>query len=85
LPFNYALEYAVRRVQVNQDGLKLNGTLQRLVYADDVNILGGSVHTVEKNTEVLVFASKETGLDVNADKTKYMVRSRDQNARKITT
>ena len=85
MPFNYALEYAVRRVQVNQDGLKLNGTLQRLVYADDVNILGGSVHTVEKNTEVLVFASKETGLDVNADKTKYMVRSRDQNARKITT
>ena len=85
MPINYALEYAVRRVQVNQDGLKLNGTLQRLVYADDVNILGGSVHTVEKNTEVLVFASKENGLDVNADKTKYMVRSRDQNARKITT
>jgi hypothetical protein len=51
-----------------------------MVYADDVNILGGSVHTIKKNTETLVVASKETGLDVNADKTKYMVMSGDQNA-----
>jgi len=41
-----------------------------LVYADDVNILGGSVCTVEKNTEASVIASKVTGLDGNADKTK---------------
>ena len=47
--FNSALEYAIRRVQVNQDGLKLNGTHQLLAYADDVNIPGGSIHTVKEN------------------------------------
>jgi hypothetical protein len=72
--FNFALECATRRVQVNQDGLKLNTTCQLLVYAD-ANILGGSIHTTKKNAEILVVASKETGLGVNADKTKYMVLS----------
>ena len=80
LVFNFALEYAFRRVQVNQDGLKLNGTHQLLVYADVVNILGGSMHTVKENAEALIAASKEIGLEVNADKTKYMVMSGDQNA-----
>ena len=47
--FNFALKYAIRRVQVNQDGLKLNGTHQFLAYADDANILGGSIHTVKEN------------------------------------
>jgi hypothetical protein len=51
LLFNFALEYAIRRVQVIQDGLKLNGTHQLLVYVDDVNMLGGSKHTIkEKQT-----------------------------------
>jgi len=63
------------RVQVNHDGLKLNGTHQLLVYADDVNILGGSVHTIQKNTEALVVDIKEIGLEVNADTTKYLVMS----------
>jgi len=64
---------------VNQEGLKLNGTHQLLTYADDVNTLGGSVHTVKENA-ALVVVTKETGLEVNADKTKYMIMSRDQNA-----
>jgi hypothetical protein len=70
----------LRGVQANQEGLKLNGTHQLLVYADDVNILGGSVHAIKKNTETLVVSSKDIGLEVNAEKTKYMVMSRNQNA-----
>ena len=58
--------------------MKLNGTRQLLVYADDVNILSGSEYTIKRNAEALVFASKDTGIEVNADKTKYMVMSRDQ-------
>jgi len=58
LLFNFALGHAVRKVQVNQDGLKLNGTHQLLAYADDLNTLGGSVHTIKKNEEALVVASK---------------------------
>jgi len=77
--FNFSLEYAVRRVQVNRDGLKSNGTHQFLCYANDVNILGGSVHTIKKYTEALLVGSKGFGLEMNADKNKYMVMSRDQN------
>ena len=80
LLFNFALEYAIRRVQVNQDGLKLNGTNQLFVYADDVHVLGGSEHTIKENTKALIVTGKEIGLEVNADKTKYKVMSRDQNA-----
>jgi len=78
LLLNFALEYAIRRVQVNLGGLKLNGTHQLLAYANDVNILRGSVYTIKENAEALTVASKNTGLDVNADKTKYMVMSRDK-------
>jgi len=71
---------SIRRVQVNQDGLKLNGTHQLVAYADDVNILGRSIHTLKENAEALVAATRQIGLEVSADKTKYMVMSRDQNA-----
>jgi hypothetical protein len=54
--FQFALEYAIKRVQVNQDALKLNGTHQFLFYVDAVNMLGRSVHAIRKNTEALVAA-----------------------------
>jgi hypothetical protein len=76
LLLNFALEYTIRRVQENQEGLKLNGMHQILVYAD-VNTLCGSIHTMRKNTEALLIASKGIGLEVNAEETTYMVMSRD--------
>jgi len=51
-----------------------------LFYADDVNILGGSVCTIKKNTEALIVTSKENGLEVDDDVTKYKILSRGQNA-----
>jgi hypothetical protein len=61
-------------------GLKLNGTHQLLVYADDVNILGDNIDTFKKSTQTLIDARKEIGLEVNTEKTKYMSLSRHQNA-----
>ena len=49
----------------------------------DVNIMGGGIHTLKENAEALVAATREIGLEVSADKTKYMAASRDQNARRI--
>jgi hypothetical protein len=72
--------YAIRKAQENQVGLELNRTHQLLVYADDVNLLGGSVDTIKKNTQTIIGASKEVGLEVNIEKTKYMLLSRHQNA-----
>ena len=81
--FNFVLVYAFRRVQANQDSLKLNGTHQLLAYSDVINMLGGSIHNLQENAEALVAATRVIGLEVNADKTKYMVVSQDKNAGRI--
>ena len=53
---NFGLEYAIRKIQANHEGLKLNGTYQLVVYGDNVNILGGSLNTIKENTDVLIVA-----------------------------
>jgi hypothetical protein len=78
--FNFAAVYIFRKVQANQEGLKLNGMHHNAVYAIDVNIMGGSMHTIQNNTEGLVVTNKENGLKVNAEKTKYMFMSQNQHA-----
>jgi hypothetical protein len=63
-------------------GLKLNETHQLLAYADDVNLLGDNIDTIKKNTEMLIDVGKEVDLEINVDKTKYMLLSRHQNVGK---
>jgi hypothetical protein len=76
LLFNFALEYAIRRVQENQVGLKINGTYQLLSYADDLNLLEDYIDTANKYIETLIDLSEETDREENAEETKYILLSR---------
>ena len=69
---NFALEYAIRKVQETNLGLDMNGTHQVLAYADDVNLIGDDIRTIERNADVLLDDCEDIGLAVNTGKTKYM-------------
>jgi hypothetical protein len=80
LLFNFALEYAIRKVQANEVGWELNGTRQLLVYADDISLLGDDMDTKRENKGTLFEDSRDDGLEINAEKTNYMIMFHHQNS-----
>jgi hypothetical protein len=80
LLFNFASEYAFRKVQENQVGLKLSWTHQLLANADDVNLLGDNIDHLKNNTESLIDGSREVGLEIKTEKTNYMLLPCHQSA-----
>jgi hypothetical protein len=78
LLFNFTLEYAIRKVQENYLGLKLKGTHQLLAYAENADLLGYNIDTIKKNTETLSDASRKVDLEINKEKSSYMLPSHHQ-------
>jgi hypothetical protein len=83
LLFNFALQYTITKSQENKEGLECNGRHQLLVYTADVNLLAKNINIIQKNTEALLDARKEVGLEVNIEKTKYTFMSHYQTIGKI--
>jgi hypothetical protein len=75
LLFNFVLRVALKKAQESQMGLRLNGTYQLLTYTDDVNLQRDNIDTTKENTETLIYASREVGLEINVETTKYMLLS----------
>ena len=69
---NFALEYVIRKAQETILGPDINSNHQVLAYADDVNLIGDDIRTIERNADVLLNACKDIGLAVNTVNTKYM-------------
>ena len=65
---NFALEYAIRKVQETNLGLDMNGTHQVLAYADNVNLIGDDTRTIDRNADVLLNACNDIGLAVTQGK-----------------
>jgi hypothetical protein len=80
IAFQFCFRICQQEIQENEVGLGLNGTNQLLVYADDVNLLGDRVNTIKENSETLLESSRDIGLEISAEKTKYMIISRHPNS-----
>jgi hypothetical protein len=83
LLLNFALEYGTAKFKENQLVLQLNGIHQLLAYADDVNLLADNIDTIKEDTQTLTDFSKKVCLEINVEKTKYMLLSRHQKVGKI--
>jgi hypothetical protein len=80
LLLSFALEYAIRKVKGNEVSVEVSGAHRPLVYADNINLLSSNINTIKQNTKTLLEASWDVGLEINAEKTKYMIMSHYQNS-----